>query len=155
MEELERYDIPSDRPSEWRERRLKRFKFWKRLAAFWSGEEQGYMGSREYVKLHLATRPEPTDPEQLALPTFARERTWPIQPLPGHAKVSAYFNIDNGGGQIRGIYAEENAVIVPIFEPWFASTAVNKPQTRRHKDTKHNTKGFLCGRLRDFVPLWL
>ena len=87
-------------------------------AAFWSGEEQGYMGSRDYVKLHLATRPEPTDPEQLALPTFARERTWPIQPLPGHAKVSAYFNIDNGGGQIRGIYAQENAAIVPIFEAW-------------------------------------
>ena len=87
-------------------------------AAFWSGEEQGYLGSREYVKLHFATRPEPTDPEQLALPTFAREQTWPIQPLPGHAKLSAYFNIDNGCGQIRGIYAEENAAIVPIFEAW-------------------------------------
>ena len=87
-------------------------------AAFWSGEEQGYMGSRDYVKRHLATRPEPTDPEQLALPTFARERTWPIEVLPGHAKISAYFNIDNGGGQIRGIYAEENAAVVPIFEAW-------------------------------------
>jgi hypothetical protein len=98
-------------------------------AAFWSGEEQGYLGSREYVKLHLATRPEPTDPEQLALPTFARERTWPITPLPGHAKVSAYFNIDNGGGQIRGIYAEENAAIVPIFEAWlepFADIGADK-----------------------------
>jgi hypothetical protein len=87
-------------------------------AALWSGEEQGYLGSRDYVKRHLATRPEPTDPEQLALPTFARELTWPIEPLPGHSKISAYFNIDNGGGQIRGIYAEENAAIVPIFEAW-------------------------------------
>ena len=92
-------------------------------AAFWSGEEQGYMGSRDYVKRHLATRPEPTDPEQLALPTFARERTWPIQPLPGHAKVTAYFNIDNGGGRIRGIYAEENAAIVPIFKAWLGPFA--------------------------------
>jgi hypothetical protein len=86
--------------------------------AFWSGEEQGYMGSRDYIKRHLATRPETTDPEQLALPTFAREPTWPIEPLPGHSKISAYFNIDNGGGQIRGIYAEENAAVVPIFEAW-------------------------------------
>ncbi len=88
-------------------------------AALWSGEEQGYMGSRDYVERHLATRPEPTDPEQLALPTWARERTWPIEPLTGHSMVSVYFNIDNGGGQIRGIYAEENAAVVPIFEAWF------------------------------------
>jgi carboxypeptidase Q len=88
-------------------------------AALWSGEEQGYMGSRDYVESHLATRPETTDPEQLALPTWARERTWPIEPLPAHSSVSAYFNIDNGCGQIRGIYAEENAAIVPIFEAWF------------------------------------
>jgi hypothetical protein len=84
----------------------------------WSGEEQGYMGSREYVKRHLATRPEHTDPEQLALPVWARETTWPIQPLPGHEKVSAYFNIDNGGGKVRGIYTQENAAVVPIFKAW-------------------------------------
>jgi hypothetical protein len=87
-------------------------------AALWSGEEQGFMGSRDYVKRHLATRPDHTDPEQLALPTWARETTWPIQPLPGHPKISAYFNIDNGGGRVRGIYAQENAAVVPIFEAW-------------------------------------
>jgi Zn-dependent M28 family amino/carboxypeptidase len=92
-------------------------------AAFWSGEEQGYMGSREYVNRHIATRPETTDPEQLELPTWARKQTWPIRPLAGHSKISAYFNIDNGGGQIRGIYAEENAAIVPIFEAWLAPFA--------------------------------
>ncbi len=84
----------------------------------WSGEEQGYLGSREYIERHLATRPEHTDPEQLALPEFAREQTWPIQPTAEHAKVSAYFNIDNGGGRIRGIYAQENAGVVPIFRAW-------------------------------------
>ncbi len=45
LEELEQYDIPSDRPSEWRERRLKRFKFWKRLAAFL--EEEGVVATIE------------------------------------------------------------------------------------------------------------
>jgi hypothetical protein len=109
-------------------------------AALWSGEEQGYLGSREYVKRHLATRPETTDPEQLALPEFARKRTWPIEPLPGHATISAYFNIDNGGGQIRGIYAEENAAVVPIFEAWlepFADLGADRVTMETTSGTDH------------------
>jgi carboxypeptidase Q len=92
-------------------------------AGLWSGEEQGFLGSRDYVTRHLATRPEPTDPEQLALPTWARETTWPIEPLPGFSKVSAYFNTDYGAGRIRGLYAQENAAVVPIFEAWLAPFA--------------------------------
>lgn len=84
----------------------------------WSGEEQGLLGSRQYVKRHFATRPEPEDEEQRALPERMRERTWPIQPLAGHETFSAYFNLDNGSGKIRGIYAEENAAARPIFESW-------------------------------------
>jgi carboxypeptidase Q len=108
--------------------------------ALWSGEEQGYLGSRDYVKRHLATRPETTDPEQLALPEFARKRTWPIQPLSGYSEVSAYFNIDNGGGQIRGIYAEENAAVVPIFESWlgpFADLGADRVTMRKTGGTDH------------------
>jgi len=93
------------------------------IAALWSGEEQGFLGSRDYVNRHLATRPEPTDPEQLALPTWAREATWPIEPLPGFDSISAYFNTDYGTGRIRGLYAQENAVVVPIFESWLAPFA--------------------------------
>ncbi|MGD9252808.1 MAG: M20/M25/M40 family metallo-hydrolase [Holophagae bacterium] len=92
-------------------------------AAFWSGEEQGLLGSRDYVKRYVATRPEPTDPEQLALPTWARERTWPIQPLPGHKTTSAYFNTDYGTGRVRGLYAQENAAVAAIFEAWLAPFA--------------------------------
>ncbi len=29
-----------------------------------------------------------------------------MQLKPAHAKVSAYFNLDNGGGKIRGIYLQ-------------------------------------------------
>ncbi len=89
----------------------------------WSGEEQGLLGSRDYVERYLATRPETTDPEQLELPAWARETTWPIQPLPGHKTTSAYFNIDNGNGRLRGIYTEENAAAMPIFKAWFAPLA--------------------------------
>jgi Zn-dependent M28 family amino/carboxypeptidase len=84
----------------------------------WSGEEQGFYGSRDYVQRRIATRPEPTDPEQLVLPTWARDKTWPINPLPGHATISAYFNTDYGTGRVRGIYAQENAAVVPIFSAW-------------------------------------
>lgn len=92
-------------------------------AALWSGEEQGLLGSRDYVERYIATRPETTDPEQLALPTWARDSTWPIEPLPGHSKISAYFNLDYGAGRIRGLYAQENAAIVPVFEAWLAPFA--------------------------------
>ena len=64
-------------------------------AALWTGEEQGLLGSRDYVERHLATRPEPTDPEQLALPAWARETTWPVEPKDGHSTISAYFNTDS------------------------------------------------------------
>ncbi|MEM7052658.1 MAG: M20/M25/M40 family metallo-hydrolase [Acidobacteriota bacterium] len=87
--------------------------------ALWTGEEQGLFGSRAYVEEHLATRPEHTDSRQLALPKGLRDATWPIQPKPDHGRFSAYFNLDNGGGKIRGIYAQENAAIRPIFEAWF------------------------------------
>jgi Zn-dependent M28 family amino/carboxypeptidase len=38
---------------------------------------------------------------------------------PEQAKISAYFNLDNGSGKIRGIYTQENAAVRPIFEKWF------------------------------------
>ena len=90
------------------------------VAALWSGEEQGLLGSKDYVERHIATRPEPTDPEQLALPTWAREPTWPITVLRGHETISAYFNLDYGTGRIRGLYAQENAAVEPIFKAWLA-----------------------------------
>ena len=87
-------------------------------AVLWSGEEEGLLGSRGYVAKHFATRPETEDPEELKMPRYYRERLWPITPLPDHKKFSAYFNLDNGGGKILGIYAEDNAAAVPIFEAW-------------------------------------
>ncbi len=88
--------------------------------ALWSGEEEGLFGSEAYVADHFATRPPVTDPEQLKLPDFLRKKTWPITTKPEHAKLAAYFNVDNGTGKIRGIYTEENAAVVPIFESWIA-----------------------------------
>jgi hypothetical protein len=37
---------------------------------------------------------------------------------PEQAKVSVYFNVDNGTGKIRGVFMQENAAVEPIFEAW-------------------------------------
>lgn len=65
----------------------------------WSGEEQGLLGSRGYVKSHFA------DPADMAL-------------KPDHGKVSAYFNLDNGTGKVRGIYLQGNKEAGPLFSEW-------------------------------------
>ena len=67
--------------------------------ALWSGEEQGLHGSRNYVSNHFA------DPAKMEL-------------KPEHSKVSAYYNIDNGTGRIRGIYLQGNKEVGPIFSQW-------------------------------------
>lgn len=91
--------------------------------ALWTGEEQGLLGSRSYVEQHFATRPEPTDPEEKALPSFLRKPTGPLALKPEHSLVSVYFNLDNGTGKIRGIYTEGNSSVAPIFASWFAPFA--------------------------------
>jgi hypothetical protein len=43
-----------------------------------------------------------------------------MQRKPAHASVSAYFNLDNGGGRIRGVYLQSNDAARPLFERWLA-----------------------------------
>ncbi|HYQ85224.1 MAG TPA: M28 family peptidase, partial [Rubrobacter sp.] len=76
-------------------------------------------GAQAYVDRYLGSRPEPTDPDQKDLYPYLRDPSaGPFRKKPEHAKLSAYFNLDNGAGSIRGIYTEENAAVVPIFEAW-------------------------------------
>ena len=37
-----------------------------------------------------------------------------------HEKFSAYYNLDNGTGQIRGINLQGNEALRPIFKEWLA-----------------------------------
>jgi hypothetical protein len=67
----------------------------------WTGEEEGLLGSRAFVDKYFLNRPI-------------------MQTRAGHAKLSAYFNVDNGTGLIRGIYMQGNKNIMPIFEEWMA-----------------------------------
>jgi carboxypeptidase Q len=54
----------------------------------WTGEEQGLIGSREYVHMH---------PDELP-------------------SISAYLNVDNGTGRLRGIWNQSNPAVNEIFE---------------------------------------
>ena len=65
----------------------------------WGGEEQGLLGSKEYIKAHYG------DPATMQL-------------KPEHAKFDGYFNVDNGTGAIRGVYLQGNEAAAPIFQAW-------------------------------------
>lgn len=67
--------------------------------ALWGSEEQGLFGSRNYVKNHFG------DAQTMKL-------------LPDHAKFSAYYNVDNGTGKIRGVYLQGNEALRSIFQAW-------------------------------------
>jgi carboxypeptidase Q len=84
----------------------------------WTGEEQGLLGSQFYVQQHFGSRPPMDTPEMKGMPTLRRREAGPVTVKPEQAKVSVYFNLDNGSGKLRGVYLQENAAVAPIFEAW-------------------------------------
>ena len=86
--------------------------------ALWSGEEEGLLGSRGYVKEHFGGRPESKNPRDADLPSFLRPPAGPLQLKPEQKLVSVYFNLDNGTGKIRGVYTQGNGLVAPIFQKW-------------------------------------
>ncbi|HEY0458160.1 MAG TPA: M20/M25/M40 family metallo-hydrolase [Pyrinomonadaceae bacterium] len=71
--------------------------------ALWSGEEQGIFGSSNYVRQHLG-----------------EQKNGKLVKGAEYDKISAYYNLDNGTGKIRGVYLQGNAAVKPIFEAWLA-----------------------------------
>ena len=69
--------------------------------ALWGGEEQGRLGSKAHVEKHFADRAT-------------------MELKPEHAKLSAYYNLDNGTGRIRGVYLQKNEMVRPLFADWLA-----------------------------------
>jgi hypothetical protein len=84
----------------------------------WSGEEQGLLGSQSYVQNHFGSRPPMDDPLMKGMPTLLRREAGEVTVKPEQAKISAYFNVDNGTGKIRGVYLQENEAVAPIFDAW-------------------------------------
>ncbi|HEY4321003.1 MAG TPA: M28 family peptidase [Gemmatimonadales bacterium] len=69
----------------------------------WTGEEEGLYGSCAYTRQH-----------------FGYVDSNSFHPTAEDAKFSAYFNLDNGSGKIRGVYDQGNAAVAPIFDAWLA-----------------------------------
>ncbi|MFZ0304649.1 MAG: M20/M25/M40 family metallo-hydrolase [Terracidiphilus sp.] len=88
--------------------------------ALWTGEEQGLFGSRGYCRDHFGSAKLSTAPDQMLLPEFMRRAAGPLEVKPEQKLISAYFNVDNGSGKIRGIYTQGNAAVAPIFAQWMA-----------------------------------
>jgi len=88
--------------------------------ALWTGEEQGIFGSKGYVTQHFGSAKLSTAPDQIVLPEFMRRAAGPLEVKPEHKLITAYFNVDNGTGKIRGVYTQGNAAIAPIFAQWIA-----------------------------------
>jgi hypothetical protein len=86
----------------------------------WTGEEQGIFGSKGYVTQHFGSAKLSTASDQMQLPEFMRRAAGPVETKPEHKLISAYFNVDNGTGKIRGVYTQGNAAIAPIFAQWIA-----------------------------------
>jgi carboxypeptidase Q len=86
----------------------------------WTGEEQGEFGSYGYVKQHFGYVPLSEAPDQVKLPDFLRKPAGAPVIKPEQAKISGYFNVDNGSGKIRGVYLQQNAAIASIFQQWIA-----------------------------------
>lgn len=77
--------------------------------ALWTGEEQGLLGSRGYVAKNFASFEE-------GAPTAGGQRK--LNKKPAYDKFAAYYNLDNGTGQIRGINMQGNEPLRPIFREW-------------------------------------
>jgi len=73
----------------------------------WSGEEEGLLGSRAYVRKHAAEL----------------------------GQISAYLNVDNGTGRLRGIWDQMDSLAIPVFQEIFAPLADLGVVVVRHGNT--------------------
>jgi Zn-dependent M28 family amino/carboxypeptidase len=102
--------------------------------ALWSGEEEGLLGSRAYVNEHFGYYTN-TTPDNGGGATSPRDQTTgggrgrrggrggananrTLVKGEEYDKLSAYFNLDNGGGKIRGVYMQGNEAVRPLFRHW-------------------------------------
>jgi hypothetical protein len=112
---------------------------------FWEAEEQGLIGSREYVSMHFASR-QPAPGAAGAPPAGGGggrgAAQGPLQLKPDYDKLSVYFNIDNGTGALRGIYLQGNDAVAPIFREWmepFRSLGMTTITSRNTGGTDHQS----------------
>ena len=103
--------------------------------ALWTGEEQGLLGARYYVAKNFASN-EKGEPVGRTGPEGGQR----VVRKPAYDKFSAYYNLDNGTGQIRGIFMQGNEAARPIFKGWlqpFADWQATSTTIRSTGGTDH------------------
>jgi len=87
----------------------------------YGGEEEGLFGSVAYVSQHLGSVPRSTEPDQLLIPVAGwRKKVGPLQVGSEYSLLSAAYNLDDGAGRIRGIFAGGNPALADIYRDWIA-----------------------------------
>lgn len=105
----------------------------------WNGEEQGLVGSRLYVANHFGGI--------RGVPSATNSRGDEVPIKRAHSRFQAYFNLDNGAGAIRGIHAQGNQAIIPVFRQWLeplrdlGATHVSRLVTRSTDHVSFDTAG--------------
>jgi len=85
----------------------------------YGGEEEGLFGSIAYVTQHLGSVPRSTEPDQLLIPVEGwRKKVGPLQLRSEYPLLSAAYNLDDGAGRIRGVFAGGNPVLADIYRDW-------------------------------------
>jgi carboxypeptidase Q len=85
--------------------------------ALWSGEEEGLLGSRAYVREHFGPSDAPAASASNGAADGASAQA-PTRYKPEHERLNVYFNVDSGTGAIRGIYLQGNEALRPVFSRW-------------------------------------
>jgi carboxypeptidase Q len=83
----------------------------------WSGEEQGLFGSEAYVAQHFGKIDESKE-AGFARMIGSGSAAKNVVRGPEYDKLSAYFNLDNGTGKIRGVYLQGNEGVRSLFRQW-------------------------------------
>ena len=93
--------------------------------ALWSGEEQGLLGSKAYVREHFGTYE---------------------SPLPAFAKLAGYFNSDSGTGRVRGATVfgppEAAAILRQVLAPFDDLGVVGATHTRSRRSGGTDSTSF-------------
>jgi Zn-dependent M28 family amino/carboxypeptidase len=82
------------------------------------GSRGGQTASKSKTEQPKSDNPDENKAVATSETTTAPQRPTKYELKPEHSKFAAYFNLDNGGGKVRGVYLQGNEAVRPIFHAW-------------------------------------